>query len=300
MKINVNFTVKDKNVEWTSESPVLFVQGDEVVDLSATTIVSVVMEDLNIQGSEKGLVRDITITHNGKAVFTQKDINQRDKVTNQSCWARNKMIIITSSLALLSIYGLMAKHIEAIQLPSAFPANTSVGITDVAYVLSSSYLAGFIFYILTVFIPYRIKRKIIRKHIHEVIRYLKDSFYDAFVVSFGAEWYKSEKFGEDFYNQYWKSEQPASSNLSVKRYLYEYVAQLDRYLYSALSYPEYLYDDELKALFVVINSSTLSKIRHSFSEKDREKHTKEQVVEILNGFQIIYVTIENLYNSFGR
>lgn len=297
MKVNVSFIVNGKKVEWSSSTPILMMQGDVIDDVSASTIISIIMGELKIPTSQKELVRNISILHDGKTIYYKNVLSEENCLAHSSYWKRHKVDIIMVYFAILSLWGLVAKHFEGCQIPSHFAKETACGITDILYVLSSSYMAGLIFYLLTVRIPYITRRKIIRKHIQEVLRYLKDSFYDAFASSFGADWYSSEEFGENFYVRFLNDEIP---NPSAKQYLFDYVAQIDRYLYSALSYPEYLYDDELEALYGILNSRTLSKIRHSFSEKDPIMHTKDQVIEILNGFQLVFIKIEKLFDSFNQ
>ena len=199
---------------------------------------------------------------------------------------------------IFSIYVLFAKHLECLRFSSPFDYFTSEAITDIAYVIASGYVVSYIFYIMTVFIPYKQRSKIVRKHLAEELRYLKDSFDAAFEDIVEEEWYESETFPEEFYNRFWLTPNKREMNPNTKLYMYEHIDIIDKHLHDILLNVEYLTHNEADILYKVLHSYSFSQIRCRFG-KDKIYDSKPNALTIISGLQTAYNEINRLYSKMG-
>ena len=199
---------------------------------------------------------------------------------------------------IFSIYVLFAKHLDCLRFSSPFDYSTSEAITDIAYVIASGYIVSYIFYIITVYIPYKRKSQIVRRHLAEELRYLKDSFDAAFENIVEEKWNKSNKFPEEFYNRFWIVPDKREMNPKTQRYMYEHIDIIDKHIHDILSNVEYLTNSEADTLYKVLHSYSFSQIRCRF-DKDEIYDSKPNAITIISGLQTVYNDINRLYSDMG-
>ena len=175
---------------------------------------------------------------------------------------------------------------------------------NIAFGICGSYIAGYIFYILTIYIP-NVRRKSPMKGIfNEYVRYTKDEFREMLTTVFGS----------------FDAENPVLSELvkripkensvgeyKIKRVNCQFILHKTEESLSLLRYPVSQIDfwevedlQELKKLITLqLNVTTLLKDKLYVEEVENIPWGMEELEGLVSNLLSIYVTVSNVYRRLG-
>lgn len=146
--------------------------------------------------------------------------------------------------------------------------------------LAISYIAGVIFYVFSVLIPYALNSRAILPDIAEELRYLKDVFRDLSSELIGKNWLDNANYIDEAIGTLKKNPTPQGGHYSLSDYhksvLKNFINKVDSRIRYVQKYSVgYLTDDEMKSLLEINRSKVLEQMRdyvcdfsRIFSESD--------------------------------
>lgn len=210
-------------------------------------------------------------------------------------------------LFLFCLYIVIAYHFDSWKIPFSFISEKATqNFNEIFLWLSYSYVAGMIFYILSIFYPKTKKTRAVLSNVTEDLRLLKDEYYDFSLSIFGQNCLNDNLIEKDLFKEITGKDFdslgyfPISINKNNCKFIEDFIDKSDKILSIIMNNVEYLTYEEYLQLAKIRTSYSFQHVKIHFRDSESTPYyNKEGWIKFIKDLIETNTKVVKLYDEFN-